>query len=231
MELANKLSIKNWAEDDRPREKMIKKGINSLSNAELIAILFGTGTRNESAVELARKLLDSIGNNLNDLAKLNIKDLQKIKGIGEAKATTIITALELGKRRKLEEVLEKKKIQSSNNVSEIFNSILSDLPYEEFWILLLNRSNTIIDKFKISQGGISGTVADVRIILKLALENLASGIILCHNHPSNNTKPSEADITLTKKIKEAGVFFDINLLDHIIVTTNSYYSFADEGII
>jgi len=231
MELAKKLSIKNWAEDDRPREKMIKKGIGALSNAELIAILFGTGTRNESAVELARKLLDSVTNNLNDLAKLNIKELQKIKGIGEAKAITVITALELGKRRKLEEAIEKKKIQSSQNVFEIFNTILADLPYEEFWILLLNRSNTIIDKFKISQGGISGTVADVRIILKLALENLASGVVLCHNHPSENTKPSEADILITKKVKDAGMLFDINLLDHIIVTTNSYFSFADEGII
>jgi len=231
MENNKKLSIKEWAEDDRPREKMIKKGINALSNAELLAILFGTGTRNESAVELARKLLESTGNNLNELAKLNIKDFQKIKGIGEAKAISVLTALELGKRRKIEEVVDRKKIQSSKDVYEIFGSLLGDLPFEEFWVLLLNRSNSIIDKIKISQGGISGTVTDVRIILKTALDKMASGIILCHNHPSGNLKPSETDNAITQKIKEAGKLMDINVLDHIIVSEKSFFSFADEGLI
>jgi DNA repair protein RadC len=229
MEQEKKLSIKNWAEDDRPREKMLKHGISTLSNAELIAILFGTGTRNESAVELARKLLDTADNNINELAKFNIKDLQKIKGIGEAKAISVMTALELGKRRKIEEVIERKKIQSSKDVADIFSSLLGDLPYEEFWILLLNRSNSIIDKIKISQGGISGTVTDVRIILKLALEHMASSIVLCHNHPSGNKLPSDADKQITQKLVQAGKLMDIAILDHIIVTENIYYSFADEG--
>jgi DNA repair protein RadC len=224
-----KLSIKQWAEDDRPREKMIKKGIAALSNAELIAILFRTGTHNESAVELARKLLDNTENNLNTLAKFDLNEFRKIKGIGEAKAITVITALELGKRRKIEEVVDRKKIDSSKDVFHIFSSILGDLPYEEFWILLLNRSNRIIGRSKISQGGISGTVTDIRIILKLALDNMASSIILCHNHPSGNLIPSDSDISITDKLKEAGKLMDINVLDHVIVTDAQYYSFADEG--
>jgi DNA repair protein RadC len=231
MEGDKKLSIKEWAVDDRPREKMMNKGIGALSNAELIAILFGTGTRNESAVEIARKLLDSAGNNLNKLATFTIKDLKKIKGIGEAKAISVLTALEIGKRRKIEEAVERKKIQSSNDVYEIFGPLLGDLPYEEFWILLLNRSNCIIERMKISQGGISGTVTDVRIILKNALDKMASSIILCHNHPSGNLKPSESDISITQKLKEAGKLIDINIPDHLIVTNNGYYSFTDEGII
>ena len=228
---SKKLSIKDWAIDDRPREKVINKGIGTLSNAELIAILFGTGTRNESAVEIARKLLDSAGNNLNKLATFTIKDLEKIKGIGEAKAIAVLTALELGKRRKIEEVVERKKIQSSKDVYEIFGPLLGDLPYEEFWILLLNRSNGIIEKMKTSQGGISGTVTDVRIILKNALDKMASSIILCHNHPSGNLKPSESDVAITQKLKDAGKLVDINIPDHIIVSNNGYYSFADEGMI
>jgi DNA repair protein RadC len=229
MEKKKKLSIKEWAIDDRPREKMIKKGIDAVSNAELIAILFGTGTRNESAVELARKLLDLVGNNINELAKLSIKDLKQIKGIGEAKAVTVLTALELGKRRKIEQVIERKKITSSKDVFEIFSSILGDLPYEEFWILLLNRSNSIIDKIKISQGGISGTVTDVRIILKQALERMASGVILVHNHPSGNLKPSDSDTSITQKLKDAGKLMDIAMLDHVIISDSGYYSFADAG--
>jgi DNA repair protein RadC len=229
MENNKKLSIKEWALDDRPREKMIKKGIDALSNAELIAILFGTGTRNESAVELARKILDLVGNNINELAKLTLKDLQKIKGIGEAKAIAVLTALELGKRRKIEKVIERKKITSSKDVFEIFSSLLGDLPYEEFWILLLNRSNSIIDKIKISQGGISGTVTDVRIILKQALERMASGVILIHNHPSGNLKPSDSDASITQKLKDAGKLMDIAMLDHIIISDSGYYSFADAG--
>jgi DNA repair protein RadC len=229
MENNKKLSIKEWALDDRPREKMIKKGIDALSNAELIAILFGTGTRNESAVELARKILDLVGNNINELAKLSLKDLQQIKGIGEAKAIAVLTALELGKRRKIEKVIERKKITSSKDVFEIFSSLLGDLPYEEFWILLLNRSNNIIDKIKISQGGISGTVTDVRIILKQALERMASGVILIHNHPSGNLKPSDSDASITQKLKDAGKLMDIAILDHIIISDSGYYSFADAG--
>jgi DNA repair protein radc len=229
MESNKKLSIKEWAVDDRPREKMMKKGIDALSNAELIAILFRTGIRNESAVGLARKILDLVGNNINELAKLSVKDLQKIKGIGEAKAIAVLTALELGKRRKIEKVIERKKIQSSKDAFEIFGSLLGDLPYEEFWILLLNRSNSIIDKIKISQGGISGTVTDVRIILKQALENMACGIILIHNHPSGNLKPSDSDITITQKVKDAGKLMDIAVLDHIIISESGYYSFADAG--
>ncbi len=229
MENNKKLSIKDWAEDDRPREKMMKKGFNSLSNVELIAILFRTGTRNASAVELARKLLDAAGNNLNALAKFNLNDFQKLKGIGEAKAISVLTALELGKRRKTEQVIERKKINSSKDVFEMLNLMLGDLPYEEFWALFLNRANMITDKIKISQGGISGTVTDVRIILKQALEKMASGIILCHNHPSGNLKPSESDEAITQKLKEAGKLMDINVLDHIIIGENGYYSFADDG--
>ncbi len=226
-----KLSIKDWAEDDRPREKMIKHGINSLSNAELIAILFGTGTHNVSAVELSRKLLDLAHNNLNELAKFNLNEICKIKGVGEAKAISLLTALELGKRRKSEEIIDRKKIKSSKDVFEIFNAIIGDLPYEEFWVLFLNRSNSIIECQKISQGGISGTVTDVRIILKLALEKMASSIILCHNHPSGNIKPSEQDISITQKLKDAGKLMDINITDHLIVTDCNYFSFTDEGIL
>jgi DNA repair protein RadC len=229
MENPKKLSIKEWAADDRPREKMIKKGIDALSNAELIAILFRTGTRNESAVELARKLLDLAGNNINELAKLSLNELKQIKGVGEAKAIAVLTALELGKRRKIEKVIERKKIQSSKDVFEIFGSLLGDLPYEEFWILMLNRSNSIIDKIKISQGGISGTVTDVRIILKQALENMSSGVILVHNHPSGNLKPSESDASITQKLKDAGKLMDISVLDHVIISDSGYYSFADAG--
>lgn len=222
-------SIKEWAEDERPREKMLKKGIASLSNAELIAILFGTGIKNESAVELARKLLDSTQNNLNNLARLNVNEIKRIKGIGEAKAITLLTALELGRRRKTSEIEERKRITSSQDVYDFFGAQLGDLPYEEFWIILLNRSNTIIDKLRISQGGIAGTVTDVRIILKHALDRMACGIILCHNHPSGSQRPSEADNEITHKIKQAGRIMDINLLDHIIVTTSGYYSYADDG--
>ena len=226
-----KLSIKEWAEDDRPREKMMKKGIHTLSNAELIAILFGTGTRNESAVELARGLLDQSENNLNKLARLGVKEICKIKGIGEAKAISVLTALELGKRRASEEVLARRIIKSSKDIYDLFGPKLGDLPYEEFWILLLNQANAIIEEVKISQGGITGTVTDVRIILKVALEKTATGIVLCHNHPSGALKPSEQDEKLTKKLFEAGKLLDINVLDHIIVTQASYFSFSDEGLL
>ncbi len=228
MEYSN-LKIKDWAIEDRPREKLLKKGIASLSDAELIAILIGTGTKNESAVELAKKVLKNANNNLNELGKLEIKDLQKSKGIGEAKAIIITAALELGRRRKVTDIIQKQKISSSNDVFEIFQPLLGDLPHEEFWILLLNRSNKIIDRFKISQGGISGTVIDARLILKTAIEKLASSIILCHNHPSGNKMPSDADDSITRKLVDGGKLLDIKVLDHIIISDTQFFSYADEG--
>ena len=225
------LTIKDWALEDRPREKLLSKGLSSLTDAELIAILIGSGIKNESAVELAKKILKAVKNNLNELGKLSVEDLMTSKGIGEARAITIIAALELGRRRKLADIMEKKKISGSKDVFEFFQPVLADLPYEEFWILLLNRSNKIIEKFKISQGGISGTVIDVRMILKNAIEKLASSIILCHNHPSGNLQPSEADKKITTKLKDAANIMDMQVLDHLIITDSSFYSFADEGML
>ena len=225
------LTIKDWALEDRPREKLLSKGLSSLTDAELIAILIGSGIKNESAVELAKKILKAVKNNLNELGKLTVEDLMASKGIGEARAITIIAALELGRRRKRADIMEKKKISGSKDVFEFFQPVLADLPYEEFWILLLNRSNKIIEKFKISQGGISGTVIDVRMILKNAIEKLASSIILCHNHPSGNLQPSEADKKITTKLKDAAMIMDMQVLDHLIITDSSFYSFADEGIL
>jgi DNA repair protein RadC len=227
----NNLKIKEWAVEDRPREKLLKKGIQSLSNAEIIALLIGSGTKNESAVDLSKRILKSVNNNLNELGKLDVNELTKNKGIGEAKAITIIAALELGRRRKVSEIIEKKKITQSNDVFEFFQPLLGDLPHEEFWILLLNHSNRIVEKKKISQGGVSGTVIDVKIILKHALENLASSIILCHNHPSGNKMPSKADDNITRKLVEGSTLLDIKVLDHIIIADTDYYSYADEGAI
>ena len=225
-----KPSIKFWALEDRPREKLLKKGIASLSDAELIAILIGSGIKNESAVEISKKILNGSANNLNELAKLTVNDLKKIKGIGEARAITIVAALELGRRRKMEEVIQKKKIGGSRDVFDLFQSLLGDLPHEEFWVLYLNRSNLILDTVKISQGGIAGTVTDIRLIMKQAVDRLAVSIVLCHNHPSGNLKPSEADMRITKKLKESGDILDISVLDHVIVSDSSYFSFADEGL-
>lgn len=225
-----KPSIKFWALEDRPREKLLKKGIASLSDAELIAILIGSGIKNESAVEISKKILNGSANNLNELAKLTVNDLKKIKGIGEARAITIVAALELGRRRKMEEVIQKKKIGGSRDVFDLFQPLLGDLPHEEFWVLYLNRSNLILDKVKISQGGIAGTVTDIRLIMKQAVDRLAVSIVLCHNHPSGNLKPSEADMRITKKLKESGDILDIAVLDHVIVSDSSYFSFADEGL-
>jgi DNA repair protein RadC len=196
-----------------------------------MAIIIGSGTRDESAVELSKQILSTVKNNLNELGKLSIDDLQKHTGIGKVKAINIVAALELGRRRKNSESIQRIKITSGRDVFDIFHSILGDLPHEEFWVILLDRSNKIIHRRKISQGGIAGTIADVRIILHLALEKLASSIILCHNHPSGQLQPSEADINLTRKVKESGKIMDIAVLDHIIITDGSYYSFADEGII
>jgi DNA repair protein RadC len=226
-----KPSIKEWAVEDRPREKMLAKGIRSLSEAELVAILIGSGNLEESAVEVSRRILASVNNNLNELGKKSINDLQKFKGIGPAKAITIASAMELGRRRKETEPNEKPKVVTSSDAASIFRPLLSDLPHEEFWILLLNRNNLAIDKMMISQGGLAGTVIDVRIILKVALDKLACSIILCHNHPSGNLIPSEADKEITKKIKEAGKHMDIPVLDHLIIGNDAYFSFADEGLI
>jgi len=225
------LRITDWALEDRPREKLLAKGIQSLSDAELIAILIGSGSRNETAVELSKRILADVANNLNELGRMSVQDLQKYKGIGEAKAISIVSAMELGKRRKISEILEKKQVGSSKDIFELFVSLVGDLPYEEFWIAFLNRSNKIIDTKKISQGGVSGTVIDNRIILKMAIDRLASGIIICHNHPSGNKQPSGQDIEITKKLTEAGKFLEINVLDHVIIANNGYFSFADEGLI
>lgn len=221
--------IKAWAEDDRPREKFLLKGKQSLSNAELLAILIATGTRNESAVDLARKILLLTSDNLNELGKLTVNDLKKVKGIGQAKALTIAAALELGRRRKEEDAKEVKIITSSRDAFNYFDPLLSDLPHEEFWILLLARNRKVLTRIKISEGGIAGTVVDTKIIMKHALENLASYIVLCHNHPSGNLNPSDADLSITKKLVQAAKTLDMDVVDHIIVANNKYYSFSDNG--
>ena len=225
------LKITDWAVEDRPREKLIRKGISTLSDAELLAILISSGTRKKSAVDLGRELLSSVSNNLNSLGKLSISDLLKFRGIGPARAVTISAALELGRRRNIAELPDAGQIRCSKDAADIFQPLLSDLHHEEFWILFLNRSNRVIDRMKLSQGGISGTVTDVRIIMKKAVEFLASAIIVCHNHPSGNLNPSDADSKITGKIKEAGSIMDIQLLDHIIISGKDYYSFADNGLI
>ena len=225
------LPIKNWAVEDRPREKLLRNGIGSLSDAEILAILIGSGTRNLTALELSRNILNSVNNNLRSLGKLEMQDLVRIRGIGNAKAITILAALELGRRREFASGPEKTKIASSKDAFRIFQPMLGDIPHEEFWILLLNRSNCVIDKICISKGGITGTVIDTRLILKQALDRLTSGIILCHNHPSGNLEASDADKKITEKIKTAARYMDIILIDHIIIGENKYYSFADSGLI
>lgn len=225
-----KTSIKHWSEDDRPREKLVLKGKPSLSDAELIAILIGSGNRDESAVELSKRILKSVSDNLIELSRLSVSDLQKFKGIGEAKAITIIAALELGRRRRGAEVMERKRIQTSSDAFEVLQMKIGDLLYEQFAVVLLNRANEVIQTVVVSDGGVNGTVADPRRIFKLAIENNAASIILGHNHPSGNLRPSESDLKLTKKIKEAGLLLDINVLDHVIVGIEKYYSFADEGV-
>jgi DNA repair protein RadC len=224
-------SIKYWSEEDRPREKLLSKGKFSLTNAELIAILIGSGTASLSAVELSRQILNSVENNLIELSKLSVKDLQKFKGIGEAKAISIVAALELGKRRRSEEGIQRKQITNSHEVFEYLQFTLSDTPYEAFWIVLLNRANHIMRTIKISDGGMTGTVADPKRIYKMALENNASSMILCHNHPSGNVRPSDADVKLTQKLKKAGEMLDIFVTDHIIIGDNKYFSFRDEGML
>ena len=221
--------ISEWAEEDRPREKLLLKGIAALSDAELLAILIGSGNCRESAVELAQRILYDANNNINILGKMSVKELiSSYKGIGQAKAVTIAAALELGKRRK-HEIVRNAKITCSKDVFNFFHPILADLPYEEFWLLLLNRHNRVIEHVRVGQGGVSETVVDVKIILKTALLKLASGIVLCHNHPSGNREPSKADILITEKIKIATSYMDIILQDHLIVCDDCFYSFVDEG--
>ena len=224
-------SIKNWNEDDRPREKMLQKGRSTLSDAELIAILIGSGSRDESAVALSQRILASIENNLNELGKLSIRNLTGFKGIGNAKAISILAALELGRRRREEDALEKKKITSSNSVFELMQPLIGELPHEEFWIVYLNNSNKVLQKTQLSKGGITGTLVDIRIVLKNALQLGAVGIILVHNHPSGTLQPSLADKQLTQKIKTAGESLDIKVLDHIIITEKAYFSFADDNLL
>ncbi|KGO89316.1 RadC family protein [Flavobacterium suncheonense] len=230
METTN-FSIKCWAEDDKPREKLMLKGKSVLSDAELIAILIGSGSRNESAVQLSKRILASVDNNLNVLGKLSVKQLMHFKGIGEAKAISIVAATELGRRRKSEEIPELSKITSSKVVFELMQPLIGELPHEEFWVLYLNNSNKVIYKTQVSKGGITGTVVDTRIIFKTALEHTATSIILVHNHPSGTLTASEADKQITRKLKEAGRHLDVPVLDHVIVTEKSYFSFADEGIL
>jgi DNA repair protein RadC len=228
--LADYISIKNWSEDDKPREKLAVNGRETLSNAELLGILLGNGTRSKSAVDLARDILNLAKNDINALSKLSIKDLCTISGVGPAKAITIIAAIELGGRRKKAEKTNNF-IRSSKDAYDFFSPMLQDKQYEEFWILLLNQSNKIIKPYRVSDGGISQTIADPKRIFKAALESNASNIVLCHNHPSGNLNPSSADISLTNKLCAAGKNLDINIIDHIIVTDGGYYSFADKGTI
>lgn len=230
MEETQTFSIKYWAEDDQPREKLMLKGKAALSDAELIAILIGSGSRNESAVELSKRILATTGNNLNALGKMSLKQLMEFKGIGEAKAITIAAAMELGRRRREEESVDLKKITSSEAVFDIMQPIIGELPHEEFWVIYLNNSNKVIYKSQLSKGGITGTVVDVRIVFKTALEQNAVAIILCHNHPSGVLQASEQDKQITRQLKQAGQTMSINVLDHVIVTEKGYLSFVDEGI-
>ncbi len=223
--------IPQWAEDDRPREKFLLKGKAALSDAELLAILLGSGSRNESAVQLAQRILSHSQHNLNELGKRTVVQLMEFKGIGEAKAITIAAALELGRRRRLEEVQERYKISSSKSVFEVMQPLIGELPHEEFWVLFLNNSNKILHKELMSKGGMTGTVVDIRLIFKSALEYKATSLILTHNHPSGKLQASDADKEITQRLKLAGQQLDILVLDHVIITETGYLSFADEGIL
>jgi DNA repair protein RadC len=225
------INLKALAEDDRPREKLMQLGRQHLSDAELLAIILGSGNNTETAVQLAQRILHENKNDINTLAKLSLNDLKKYKGVGPAKAVNIAAAFELGRRRKETESDEIAKISSSRDAYLILNPKLADLPHEEFWMVLLNRANKVIKTESLSKGGISGTVVDVRLVSKSAIENNSSSVILAHNHPSGNLKPSQQDLDITKKTKEALKLFDINLFDHLIIGDQQYFSFADEGII
>ena len=225
------LSIKFWSDGDKPREKLVQKGQSILSDAELIAILIGSGSRNESAVQLSKRILASVNNNLNELGKLSIKQLVQFKGIGEAKAVTIAAALEMGRRRRGEDAQKITKITSSKSVFELLQPLIGELQHEEFWIVYLNNSNKVLHKAQLSKGGITGTLVDVRLVMKQALELGAVGLILAHNHPSGTFKPSAADKQITQKLKRSAEVLDIKVLDHLIITQKEYYSFADQGIL
>lgn len=231
MEESDYFSIKQWNEDDRPREKLLSKGRAALSDAELVAILIGSGSRNESAVSLSQRILASVENNLVALGKLSVSELMHFKGIGQAKAISIVAAMELGRRRRASEAVEKKKITSSHSVFEYMQPIIGELPHEEFWIVYLNNSNRIIKSAQLSKGGITGTIVDVRLVFKEAFQLGAVAVILAHNHPSGTLKPSQADIQLTKKLKTGGESLDIKVLDHLIITEKAYFSFADENML
>ena len=225
------ISIKKWAEEDRPREKLLLQGRSNLSEAELLAILLGSGSRKESALDLSKRILSMGDNRLSNLSRMNVQELKRFHGVGEAKAITIVAALELGRRRLEEQALERLTVRSSRQVYDYFYSRMVDLPHEELWMLLLNRGNKVLSKSLISQGGLDGTVADIRLIFKAAVEHLATGLILCHNHPSGVAEPSRHDRALTEKVVAAGKVMSIPLLDHVIVADGSYYSFADQGIL
>lgn len=225
------MSIKSLAEDDRPREKFLLKGKASVSDSELLAIIMGSGNREESAVELARRILNSVENNWHRLSQLSIKDLMKFKGVGEAKAISIATALEIGNRKSQQEVLERQQISSSRDCFEVLQPHLSDLSTEEFWVIFLNHQNKILYKTCLFRGGIASSVADIRVIFKTALEHFSTRIIIAHNHPAGSLKPSKDDINITNKINEAGKLLEIELLDHIIIAQNKFYSFKEEGIL
>ena len=225
------MNLKSLAEDDRPREKFLLKGKSAVSDSELLAIIMGSGNRDESAVELARRILNSVENNWHRLSQLSIKDLTKFKGVGEAKAISIATSLEIGNRKSQQEVLERQQISSSKDAFEILHPHLSDLQTEEFWAIFLNHQNKILYKTCLFRGGIASSVADVRVVFKTALEHFSTQIIVAHNHPAGSLKPSKEDINITQKIKDAGKLLDIDLLDHLILTQNNYYSFKDEGIL
>lgn len=227
----NKITIKTWAEEDQPREKLAAQGRRALSDAELIAILIGSGSTTESAVDLSKRILNSCKNDLNALAKLSIQDLSKFKGIGEAKAISIIAALELGRRRKDIDFVETSSITSSRDIYNLLAPYFMDLPHEEFWVLLLNKANKVLEKTLISKGGLASTIADPKIIFKAALDHQAANVILAHNHPSGNLKPSNADVSLTKKLTEGAKLLDLAILDHLIFTDKGYFSFADEGLL
>ena len=228
---SDSFSIKRWSLDDRPREKLLNKGKDVLTNAELVAILIGSGNRDESAVALSKRILSSVDNNLNAIGKLSINQLLKFKGIGEAKAVSIAAALELGRRRRIEDVAEVHKITGSNIVFEIFQPLLGELPHEEFWILYLNNANKVLTMHQLSKGGMTGTLVDVRLVLKKALETGAVALIVAHNHPSGPLKPSQADKNITEKLQQAAKSLDIKVLDHLIITEKAYFSFADEGLL
>ena len=230
MKNSTKLSVKDWSPDDQPREKLLSKGVHALSDTELLAIILGSGSRTESVVELAQRILSSAGNNINQLGKISVKQfISEFKGVGEAKAVSIVAALELGRRRKSEGVLFREQVRSSSDIYHYFYPLLIDLSYEEFWAIYLNRANKIIGKLKISQGGVSDTNADPRLIFKEAINLLASGIILCHNHPSGNRKPSPQDNAITQKIKQGAEILGMHLLDHVIICGETYFSYTDEG--